>query len=154
MGRSWPAADESLTDPDAEAEVGRAIAAVQALRGWRDGIGAAPSAVLPARLEAEGYERTAAYVARLARCEWSSDEAEPAATVAVPGGVIAVLESDAVDPGAAARRIDERRAWLDTEIARAEQKLAKEGFVAKAPAAVVAGERDKLARLREERDAL
>jgi valyl-tRNA synthetase len=154
MARSWPAADESLIDPAAEAELARAIAAVQELRGWRDRIGAAPAAVLPARLEAGGYERTAAYVARLARCEWSQDGAEPAATVAVPGGAIAVLQSDAVDLGAAARRIEERRAWLDAEIERAERKLGNSGFVAKAPAAVVQSERDKLARLRGEREAL
>jgi len=154
MGHSWPAADESLVDADAEAELERAIAAVQALRTWRDGIGAAPAAVLPARLDADGYERTAAHVARLARCEWTSDGGAPVATVAVPGGTIAMLESDAVDLGAAARRIAERRGWLDAEIDRAERKLANDGFVAKAPAAVVEGERDKLARLREERDAL
>ena len=50
------------------------------------------------------------HVARLARCEWSPDGGEPAATVAVPGGVIAVLATDALDLGAAARRIEERRA--------------------------------------------
>jgi valyl-tRNA synthetase len=154
MGHRWPAADESLIDPQAEAEVARAITAVQELRGWRDRIGAAPAAVLPARLEADGYERTAAHVARLARCSWSPDGGDPAATVSVPGGAVAVLPTDAVDLGAAARRIDERRSWLDSEIARAEQKLANERFVAKAPEAVVATERDKLARLREERDGL
>jgi valyl-tRNA synthetase len=154
MGHSWPAADGSLIDSSAEAEVARAIAAVQALRGWRDGIGAAPAAVLPARLEAGGYERTAAHVARLARLEWSTDGGEPAVTVAIPGGAVAVLPSDAVDVGAAARRIEERRAWLDDEIARAQQRLANESFVAKAPEAVVDAERDKLARLSEERDAL
>ncbi|MGI8778964.1 MAG: valine--tRNA ligase, partial [Solirubrobacteraceae bacterium] len=93
-------------------------------------------------------------VGRLARCAWSADGGEPAATVAVPGGSVAVLASDAVDLGAAARRIGERRAWLDEEVARAERKLANQGFVAKAPEAVVGAERDKLARLREERDAL
>jgi valyl-tRNA synthetase len=154
MGHRWPAADVSLIDPDAEAEVGRAIAAVQELRGWRDRVGAAPGAVLPARLEAGGYERMAAHVARLARCEWVFDGSEPVATVAVPGGTIAVLGSDAVDLGAAARRIDERRGWLDAEIERAERKLDNQGFVAKAPEAVVRAERDKLARLREERDGL
>ena len=41
----------------AEAEVARAIEATQALRGWRDGVGAAPGARVPARLEAAGYER-------------------------------------------------------------------------------------------------
>jgi len=110
--------------------------------------------VLPARLDAGGYERTASQVARLARIEWSSDGGEPAATVVVPGGSVAVLASDAVDLGAAARRIKERRDWLDAEIARAEKTLGNDGFVAKAPPAVVASERDKLARLRKERDAL
>jgi valyl-tRNA synthetase len=154
MGARWPAADESLIDAAAEAELARAIAAVQELRGWRDRVGAAPSAVLPARLEAEGYERTAAHVARLARCEWASDGGEPVASVAIPGGTIAVLESGAVDMGAAARRIEERRGWLDAEIERAERKLDNQGFVAKAPEAVVRAEREKLARLREERDGL
>jgi valyl-tRNA synthetase len=154
MGARWPEPDESLIDPEAEAEVARAIAAVQELRGWRDRIGAAPAAVLPARLEATGYERTADHVARLARTDWSADGGDPAATVAVPGGVVAVLPSDAVDLDAAAKRIQERRAWLEAEIARAEKKLANEGFVAKAPAAVVQAERDKLAQLREEHDGL
>ena len=111
---------------------------MQELRGWRDRIGAAPAAVLPARLEAGGYERTADHVARLARCTWSPDGGDPAATVSVPGGAVAVLPSDAVDLDAAKRRIDERRGWLDAEIARAETKLANEGFVAKARADVVA----------------
>jgi valyl-tRNA synthetase len=154
MARRWPAADESLIDPEAEAEVGRAIAAVQELRGWRDRIGAAPAAVLPARLEAAGYERTAELVGRLARVAWSPDGGDPAATVAVPGGAVGVLPSDAVDLGAAERRIDERRGWLESEIARAEKKLANESFVAKAPEPVVAAEREKLARLREERESL
>jgi valyl-tRNA synthetase len=154
MARRWPAADEALIDPDAEADVARAIAAVQELRGWRDRIGAAPAAVLPARLEAGGYDRTAEHVARLARVEWSPDGGDPAAAVPVPGGAIAVLPSAAVDLGAAARRLEERRGWLEAEIARAEKKLANDGFVAKAPAAVVEAEREKLARLREERDGL
>ena len=72
----------------------------------------------------------------------------------MPGGSIAVLPSDAVDLGAEARRIEERRSWLDDEIARAERKLANQGFVAKAPEPVVAAERDKLARLQEERASL
>jgi valyl-tRNA synthetase len=154
LGHRWPAVDESLIDPEAEAELARSIAAVQQLRGWRDRVGAAPAAVLPARLDADGYERTAAHVARLARCEWVADGGEPVATIAVPGGTIAILESDAVDLGAAARRIEERRGWLDAEIERAERKLDNQGFVAKAPESVVQAERDKLARLREERDGL
>jgi valyl-tRNA synthetase len=150
MGRRWPQADASRLDPDAEDELRRAIAAVQELRGWRDRVGAAPAAVLPARLEAQGYERTAEHVARLARCDWSADGAEPAATVAVPGGAVAVLPSDAVDLEAATRRVRERRDWLAGEIDRAERKLANQAFVERAPGPVVQAERDKLVRLRDE----
>ena len=154
-GPSVPEADPARIDAAAEEELGRAIAAVQELRGWRDRIGAAPSAVIPARLQAEGYERTAAHVARLARLDLAgANGAEPVATVTVPGGSVAVLPSDAVDLGAAQRRIDERRAWLDSEIARAEKKLANRASSPRRRAAVVEAERAKLAALREERDGL
>jgi valyl-tRNA synthetase len=150
MGHRWPEPDPALRDEAAEAEVGRAIAATQALRGWRDRVGASAGRPVPARLEAAGYERTAAHVARLARVEWSPDGGEPVATVGVPGGAVAVLPSDAVDLEAAARRAAAQRAKVEQEIARAEGKLANERFVAKAPDAVVAAEREKLERLRRE----
>ena len=43
---------------------------------------------------------------------------------------------------------------LRKEIARAEGKLANQGFVAKAPEAVVQAERDKLEKLKKELDEL
>ena len=111
---------------------------------------------MPARLDAAGYEETADHIARLARVEWRTDggDPEPVAAVGVPGGAIAVFPSDAVDLEAEARRTAERRARLQAEIARAEQKLANERFVAKAPAPVVQAERDKLAALRTELEEL
>jgi valyl-tRNA synthetase len=152
--RRYPEADPALVDQGAEAEVTRAIAATQELRGWRDRVGAAAGKVVPARLDAPGYDRTAEHVARLARVEWSSDGGDPVATIGVPGGNIAVLESDAVDLEAAARRSEAQRAALQKEIAFAEGKLANEGFVTKAPAKVVEAEREKLERLRRELEAL
>ena len=67
---------------------------------------------------------------------------------------MAVFASDAVDLEAEQRRAQARRAELESEIARAEGKLANERFVAKAPEAVVQAERDKLERLRRELDSL
>ncbi|HET8952790.1 MAG TPA: class I tRNA ligase family protein, partial [Solirubrobacteraceae bacterium] len=150
MAHRYPTPDEALTDPGAEAQLGRAIEAVQELRAWRDRVGARPGRPIPARLDGDGYEATAAHVARLARLEWTSDGGEPVATVAVPGAIVAIFASDAVDLEAEQRRAQARRKELQGEIARAEGKLANQGFVAKAPEAVVQAERAKLDRLREE----
>ena len=100
--------------------------------------------MLPARLNAEGYESLARQVARLARLELSEDGDAAAAEVPVPGGTVALLPSDEFDPDEAGRRIAARRSELHAEIARLEKKLANDRFVEKAPADVVAGERDKL----------
>jgi valyl-tRNA synthetase len=154
MTQPFPAPDDALVDEAAEAEIGRAIEAVQELRAWRDRAGAAPGRTLEARLDAGGYERTAAAVGRLARVEWSGNGTQPVATVPVPGGSVAILSSDAVDTEAEARRTAEQRKRLEGEIARAEGKLANAGFVEKAPAQVVEAERAKLARLQAELEAL
>jgi valyl-tRNA synthetase len=133
----------------------RAIEATTLLRGWRDSVGAAPGKAVPGRLEAEGYERVAGHVARLARFEFSDNGGgEPVATVGVPGGNVAVLQTEVVDVAAEQRRVAERKETLRKEIARAEGKLANQGFVAKAPPPVVEAERTKLARLRKELDEL
>ncbi len=52
----WPEPGRSLVDEEAEEAVGRVIAAVTELRRYREEAGAKPSAVLPARLAADGYE--------------------------------------------------------------------------------------------------
>jgi valyl-tRNA synthetase len=153
MEQGWPDPDPALRDEQAEAEVGRAIEAIQELRGWRDRVGAAPGRMVPGRLEAGDYDRTAAHVARLARFEWVDDD-PVVANVAVPGGSVAVVASDAVDLAAAARRAEAQRKRLEGEIARAERKLANDGFVSKAPKDVVAAEREKLAELRKELEEL
>jgi valyl-tRNA synthetase len=152
-----PAPDRALRDPAAEAQMERAIEAVRVLRGWRDSVGVRPGAIVPAVLNAEGYETTAGRVGALARFAFNggaTDGGAEVASVAVPGGTVAVLESGDVDLGAAERRVQERRATLRSEIERAERKLANESFVAKAPPAVVESERAKLERLRTELEGL
>ena len=147
-----PAAEPALRDPEAEAVVGAAIAAIRAVRAWRQEAGVKAGAPLPARIDGLAPE-AAALVVRMARLELGGDG--PAdAVIVIPGGTVEVLAGGGFDPAEAARRRDEQRARLGREIARAEGKLADERFVAKAPEAVVAVEREKLARLREELAAL
>ncbi len=141
-------------DPAAEAELGRLIEAVQALRGWRNSAEVRPGASLPARLNADGYERTAVQLARQARLDLSANGGTAVASVPIPGGVVVILASDQLDLGAAERKREAVRAELRSGVERCERKLANPGFVAKAPAAVIQAERDKLARLQAELDAL
>jgi valyl-tRNA synthetase len=154
MSRRWPEPDAALRDEDVEAEVARAIEATQALRTWREGVRAAPGARVPARLDAPGYERVVDHVARLARFEFSANGDDPVATVGVPGGTVLVMASDAVDMDAEKKRAAERTERLRADIKRVEGKLANQGFVAKAPEAVVQAERDKLSKLQRELDEL
>ncbi len=177
-GSPYPRVEQALLDEAAEAEVGRAIEAITLIRGWRDSVNARPGMVVPARLSAQGYESTLEAVARLARLELSAaDDAGGAsatdgpggpsaadgaggasatvlATVAIPGGVLEVLAEEGLDLAAAEQRRLAARAKLESEIERLQGKLANPGFVEKAPTAVVAGEREKLARLRDELEAL
>jgi valyl-tRNA synthetase len=143
-------------DERSEKQIADVIAAVQALRTWRDTAGVKPGALVPAKLVASGYGDTADQVARLARITLDDGRngAETVATVAIPGGSIEVLASEALDLEAAERRRAQRRAKLEDEVERAERKLANQGFTAKAPAAVVQAEREKLERLRGELEAL
>jgi valyl-tRNA synthetase len=159
-GHQVEPADAGLVDPEAEAEVGRVIAAVTALRGWRDSAGVPAGERIPARLEADGYAATAAQVARLARLDLDgaggdgAGGAEAVAAVTVPGGAVRILAGGAFDPAAAAARRAKRVGELEAEIRRAEGKLANAGFVAKAPPAVVEAERAKLAALQAHLEAL
>ena len=143
---------EDLIDEDAEAELGRMIEAVTALRRYRDEVGAKPSASIRGRLAAEGYDACRDHMGRLARFEWVDDESadgDVLATVSIPGGGVQVLPSEAFDPEEVQRRVEKKRADLRKEIERLEKKLANEQFVAKAPPAVVEEERRKLDEYRE-----
>jgi valyl-tRNA synthetase len=115
-------------------------------------VGIAAGSQLPVRLAADGYDALRDQVARLARVELRGEagEEEVVATVAVPGGSAEVLTSDELDREGAERRRAARRLELESEIARAEGKLADERFVERAPSEVVQRERDKLTRFTRE----
>ncbi|MBA2505274.1 MAG: valine--tRNA ligase [Thermoleophilaceae bacterium] len=138
----WPEPDDSLlTD---EQPVQDQIDAITALRRYRNEVDVPPRVVLRARSD------LGEQVARLARFEWVGDPGDAVAQVAVPGGVVEVLAADEIDTEGVERRREGEREKLRAEIARAQKKLANEGFVAKAPAEVVEAQREKLARYEEE----
>ncbi len=151
-GARQSAADPALADADADREVDEVIAAIQALRSWRDGASVAPGQRLEAAFDGLDPAR-GELIARLGRLTVADPGGrEPVATVPVPGGSIALLTG--VDPAEVAARVAAERDRLSAEIARIDKKLANEGFVAKAPEAVVAAERDKRERYAAELVAL
>jgi valyl-tRNA synthetase len=145
----FPQADESLFDADAEADVSGGIELTRRLRAWRDLVEVPVASTLRARVE--GVEPQE-FVGRLARFEFAADAdgADPVAAI----GPVRVLDSEEIDAGAVAERLERRREELRAEVERGERKLANEGFVAKAPAEVVEEERGKLERYRAELDEL
>ncbi len=143
----FPVPDESLFDPEAEADVEAGIELTRRLRAWRDLVEVPVASVLAARVD--GVEPQE-FVARLARFEFGQDGGDPIASI----GPVRVLSSAELDAEAAAARLEKRRAELCSEVERGERKLANEGFLAKAPAEVVEEERGKLERYRAELEEL
>jgi valyl-tRNA synthetase len=145
----FPELDEALVDEMAEAEVGGWIELTRSVRRWRDLVGVAAGRVLPARVAGDGGPPHE-LVARLARLELDGAGGEALATL----GPLEILASDDVDPAEVRGRLDQRRSELRSEVERAERRLANEGFVAKAPPAVVEAEREKLDGYRAELEEL
>jgi valyl-tRNA synthetase len=143
----FPAADEALFDPAAEADVETGIELTRRLRAWRDLAEVPAATTLLARVEGVGPQE---FVSRLSRFDFDADGGEPVASV----GPVKVLPSAELDGEAVAARLQKRRDELRSEVERGERKLANEGFVAKAPAEVVEEERGKLERYRAELEEL
>jgi valyl-tRNA synthetase len=148
----FPQVDESLFDPEAEAEVERGIELTRRLRAWRDMVEAPAGTTLLGLIEGPPPQE---FVGRLARFSIANAVAggnggEPIASV----GPVRVLASREIDAEAVAARLQKRREELRSEVARAEGKLANEKFVARAPAELVDEERAKLERYRAELEEL
>jgi valyl-tRNA synthetase len=146
-GQQATGADDALRDLDAEARVGAVIAAVTAVRSWREEAGVKPGDVLAARLD--GLDGDADLAARMARLDLGGD-GDVTAVVPFSGGAAEIRAGALVDPAEEERKREAERERLRSEIARAEGRLGNEGFVAKAPEHLVAAEREKLERLRRE----
>jgi len=170
IDQEHPRYDEALLAPADEAAIGELQGVVDALRRFRaeaevqpgkvleavfvgeDGtaaIGAASAASAAAR-----YAPFAAAFRALARTEvsFAGEPAADATVVLVPGGRLEVAA--AADKAEEIVRLEQQLAKAEAEVVRGEAKLANEGFTSRAPEAVVAKERDKLAAHAGERDEL
>ena len=146
----YPQADLNKLDAASEAWVERLKALIDACRALRSEMGLQPGTRVPLLLEGAAGELAdfGPYLQALARLE--SVEvvevlpADSPAPVQVVGPVRLMLKIE-IDREAELARLDKEIARLEAEAAKARGKLANASFVERAPAAVVAQERERLA---------
>jgi valyl-tRNA synthetase len=148
MAQRYPQAQLEKIDEAAEAWVGTLKQAVDACRSLRGEMGVSPAQRVP--LVAEGdtavLEAFASYfktLAKLSDVTIVSMLPEADAPVAVVGNFRLMLKID-IDVAAEKERLGKEIARLEGEIAKANAKLSNAGFVDRAPAAVVAQEKERL----------
>ena len=161
MISSFPEYDGALEFAAEEGDVDRVIAAIVAVRAQRQKMNIPPSKkakLYVVTKYTETFENTAKILEKLASASeviiTDSYESDNAITVATDAGTLYIPLADVVDFEAERKRLLEQMKKNDGEIERIEKKLSNDGFVAKAPAAVIEGERAKLAKYIETRDAL
>ncbi len=158
MIKRYPEAD-SLPSFGAEAEAfERVITAVKAIRARRAEMGVVPSrkaAVTVVTKYPKSFEGSGIFFERLASASsfTIADECDDdgAVQIVTDCASIYIPLADMVDFSAEAARLEKELAAVNSEIARAESKLSNEGFTSRAPAAVVEGEKAKLAKYAEKK---
>jgi valyl-tRNA synthetase len=146
----YPMADLNKLDPASEAWVEQLKALTEACRALRSGMGLQPGTRVPLLLEgdADALSAFGPYLKALARLE-SVDvlaqlPTDSLAPVQVAAGTRLMLKIE-IDRPAELARLDKEIARLDAEAGKARGKLGNASFVERAPAAVVAQERERLA---------
>jgi valyl-tRNA synthetase len=160
LAQAHPRREELAAAETDEAAVADLQALVNALRTFRAEGAIAPGQVLSAVFVADRaaaaarYEPFAAAIRALARTEVAfGGVSESGATVVlVPGGRLEIAST--VDVAAEIARLEGQLAKAEAEVERCAAKLANGAFVGKAPEAIVAKEREKLAGYMADRDEL
>jgi valyl-tRNA synthetase len=150
----YPATNQAAIDADAEAAIDHLKQVVDACRALRGEMNVSPSTRLPAYVLGDAqFMRQAAPVlqalAKLSELKVFDDEAawaaaSQAAPVAVVGGARLCLHME-IDVAAEKARLGKEVVRLNTELAKANGKLANQAFVAKAPLAVIEQEHKRIA---------
>ncbi|MES2318118.1 MAG: valine--tRNA ligase [Pseudomonadota bacterium] len=152
MVQPYPIADPALIDDGAEAWMTQLKSLVDATRNLRGEMQLAPSLRVPLFLEPQdGAERArlesfAPYIqslGKLSEVQILDALPESPAAVAIVGTTKLMLKVE-IDVAAERERISKEIARIDGEIAKVNGKLGNESFVARAPAAVVAQENERL----------
>ena len=161
MVSEYPKFDTGMDYSCAEEDVDRIITCITAIRARRAEMNIPPSKkakLFVVTKYSESFKTAEKILVKLASAseviltdEYTSDDA---IMIATDAGSLYIPLAEVVDLEKERARLSAELTKTDGEIERIEKKLANEGFVAKAPAAVIEGERVKLAKYRETREAI
>jgi valyl-tRNA synthetase len=149
MLEAYPKSQPQKIDAQAEAWVATLKQAVDACRSLRGEMNISPAQRVPL-IAAGNADMLAAYaphlkaLAKLAEVEIVNELPEADAPVALAGDFKLMLKIE-IDVAAEKERLGKEIARLQGEVTKAQAKLGNEGFVARAPAAVVEQEKARLA---------
>ena len=157
MLQKWPEYRDELSFPREEEAMGLIIDAITAIRAHRNEMNVAPSKKVHytiATAHADTFARGISFFKRLAS---ASDVTVADANIPTPDGSIEVVThaarvlmplAELVDFEKELVRIAKEKANAEKQLAGIENKLSNQGFIAKAPEAVVNGAREDAAKLR------
>jgi valyl-tRNA synthetase len=156
MNQAYPAADSALENAAAQADIEWVKGFILAIRNIRGEMDIAPTKPLPVLLrnlsaeDSRRLEQNRALLLNLAKLDsitvlTAADTAPASATQLLGAMDLLIPMAGLIDKDAELTRIAKQLEKMQQEVSRVAGKLANEGFVAKAPEAVLAKEREKLA---------
>ncbi len=161
MISEYPRFDDSLSYACAEEDVERIIACITAIRTRRAEMNVPPSKkakLFVVTKHEETFKRASKILEKLASASevilTDSYDSDDAVMIATDAGRLYIPLAEVIDFEKERARLSAEMKKNDAEIERIEKKLSNEGFVAKAPAAVIEGERAKLKKYLEIRESL
>jgi len=164
IATAWPVYDQSMINEDINAEIDWIVRLISQVRTVRSEMNIPPSAKMPLLLKDPGTSAAQHLVThrelieRVARVEsvnvLDGDVPEGAVQAVIDEATIILPISGVIDVAAERARLDKEIEKQDKEIQRFEGKLGNEKFVAKAPAAVIETERERLAEAQQVREKL
>ena len=141
---SWPEADATHIDKKSESLIAELQKIITEVRRFRSDQGVKPSQKIPGRIiapaDVTAYSSAMAFLLKLELTDFT-----PSASVEIGSMKVELDLSGAVDVVAERARLEKDLAAAHKDLKTAEVKLTNEGFMAKAPAAVVAEIKERLA---------
>ena len=161
MISEYPKFNEALVYTEAEEDVERIISCITAIRTRRAEMNVPPSKkakLYVVTKHEDTFKNAAKILEKLASASeviiTEGYESDDAVMIATDAGRMYIPLAEVIDFEKERARLTAEMKKNDGEIERIEKKLANEGFVAKAPAAVIEGEKAKLKKYLEVRESL